>query len=86
MVPVLELAVVAAAVIAFVLAVHFRRSIRALVVNAIVGVLVLVLGQAIGVGVQITIWTILVCAIAGIPGAILVLLLAYLDIAFAMIV
>lgn len=78
-----ELAVLVIALIGFVLAVHFRRSIRALAVNAIVGLVVLWIGQLVGIGVQITLLAVLVCAIAGLPGAILVLILAYLDIAFA---
>ncbi len=58
-------------------------SIRALVVNAVVGLVVLLIANAIGLGVQISILTLLVCGILGIPGAILVILLAVTDIAFS---
>lgn len=58
-------------------------SVRALVVNAIVGLLILFLANVIGLGVQISIITLLICAIFGVPGAILVILLAALDVAFA---
>lgn len=58
-------------------------SLTALVVNAIVGLVILFLANAVGFGVQISVITLLVCAIFGVPGAILVILLAYLDIAFA---
>ena len=86
MVTLIELGVVALAIVALWIAIEFRQSIRALVVNAVLGVLVLILANTIGLSVQISIWAVLVCAIAGIPGAILVILLAYLDIAFAMAV
>jgi len=58
-------------------------SLRALVVNAIVGLLILFVANAIGLGVQLSIVALLVCAVFGVPGAILVILLAALDVAFA---
>ena len=58
-------------------------SLRALAVNAIVGLVILFIANAVGLGVQISLITLLLCAILGIPGAILVILLAVLDIAFA---
>lgn len=57
-------------------------SVRSLVVNAIVGLVILFVANAVGLGVQISLLTLLVCAIFGVPGAILVILLAVLDIAF----
>jgi inhibitor of the pro-sigma K processing machinery len=58
-------------------------SLQALVVNAIVGLVILFIANVVGLGVQISLVTLLVCAVFGIPGAILVILLALLDIAFA---
>lgn len=58
-------------------------SIRALAVNAIVGLVVLFIANAVGLGAQISLVTLLICAVFGIPGAILVILLAVLDVAFA---
>jgi len=58
-------------------------SIRALLVNALVGLVVLFVANAVGLGVQISLVTLLVCAVFGVPGAILVILLAALDVAFA---
>ena len=58
-------------------------SLRALVVNAIVGLVILFIANVVGLGVQISLISLLVCAIFGVPGAILVILLAVLDIAFA---
>lgn len=57
-------------------------SLRALIVNAIVGLVILFIANVAGLGVQISLVTLLVCAIFGVPGAILVMLLAVLDIAF----
>jgi inhibitor of the pro-sigma K processing machinery len=57
-------------------------SLRALAVNAVIGLVVLLIANAVGLGVQISLLTLLVCAIFGVPGAILVILLAVLDIAF----
>ncbi|QSG14398.1 pro-sigmaK processing inhibitor BofA family protein [Halapricum desulfuricans] len=57
-------------------------SLRTLAVNAIVGLIILFIANAVGLGVQISLVTLLVCAILGVPGAILVILLALLDIAF----
>lgn len=59
------------------------KAVKPFVVNAIVGVIVLLLANVLGLGVEITAIAVLIVAIAGVPGAILVILLAYLDIAFA---
>ena len=61
------------------------HAIKPFIVNAVVGLLVLVLASWFGFGVEITPFVLLVVAIGGIPGAILVLLLAYLGIAFTLI-
>lgn len=58
-------------------------SLRALAVNAIVGLVILFVANVVGLGVQISLVTLLICAILGVPGAVLVILLAVLDIAFA---
>ena len=59
------------------------KAVKPFVINAIVGVIVLLIANLLGLGVEITAIAVLIVAIAGIPGAILVILLAYLDIAFA---
>ena len=59
------------------------KTVKPLIVNAIVGVIILVVANVAGLGVAITPIAVLVCAVGGVPGAILVILLAYLDIAFA---
>lgn len=58
-------------------------TVRALVANAIVGLVVLVLANVIGLGVQISVVTLLICAILGVPGAVLVVLLAVTNVALA---
>ncbi len=59
------------------------KAVKPFIVNAIVGVIVLVIASFLGLGVEITPIAVLICAVGGIPGAILVILLAYLGIAFA---
>lgn len=59
------------------------KTIKPLIVNAIVGVIILLVANFVGLGVQITPIAVIVCAVGGVPGAVLVILLAYLDIAFA---
>lgn len=61
-------------------------TLRSLVVNAILGLVILIIANAVGLGVQISVITLLICAVLGIPGAILVILLALLDIAFGALV
>lgn len=51
--------------------------------NAVGGLVLLFAANAVGLGVQVSILTLLICAALGIPGAILVLLLALFDVAFA---
>ena len=57
-------------------------SLTALLLNAIVGLVLLFLANAVGLGVQISVLTVLICAVLGVPGAILVILLAMFEIAF----
>jgi hypothetical protein len=57
-------------------------SLRSLAVNAIVGLVILFVANLAGLGVQISLITLLICAILGVPGAILVILLALFDVAF----
>jgi len=58
------------------------KNIKPLLVNAVVGVILLVGANVAGLGVAITPIAVLVCAVGGVPGAIVVILLAYLEIAF----
>jgi SigmaK-factor processing regulatory protein BofA len=57
------------------------RTIRYLVVNSILGLIVLALARFLGLAVPIDIVTVLLCALAGIPGALLVIILTLLGFA-----
>ena len=81
MVTLVEIGLLALAVIAVIVGYRILKNVKALVVNAIVGVLVLALANFLGLGVQISLVAVLVCAVAGIPGAVLVILLSLLDVA-----
>lgn len=56
------------------------RTIKPFIVNAVIGLLALLVFGWLGFGVEITPLVVLIVAIGGIPGAILVVLLAYLGI------
>ncbi|NIB99646.1 pro-sigmaK processing inhibitor BofA family protein [Halobacterium sp. R2-5] len=59
------------------------RAVKPFVVNAVVGLVVILLAQWLGVQVAVSPLVLLVVALGGVPGAILVVLLATLGIAFA---
>ncbi|MCU4716997.1 pro-sigmaK processing inhibitor BofA family protein [Halapricum hydrolyticum] len=59
------------------------KAVKPFVWNAVVGLIVFVLADLLfGLSVAITPLTLLVVAIAGVPGALLVILLSYLEVAF----
>lgn len=58
-------------------------SLRAIVTNTVLGLICLVVANLLGLGVQISAATLLICAIFGIFGAILVIVLAAYGVAFA---
>jgi uncharacterized membrane protein YfhO len=58
----------------------WKRYSKYLIVNSILGVLVLALANFLGAPVPINLVTVLICALAGIPGAVLVILLFVLGI------
>lgn len=62
------------------------NAVKPFIVNTVVGLLALLLAAAFGFGVEITPIVLLIVAIGGVPGAILVVLLAYLGFAFAPVV
>jgi len=59
----------------FVPALHFLKDAKYLIVNTILGVIILILARFIGIYVPIDLITVLISALAGIPGAILVIIL-----------
>ena len=58
------------------------KAVKPLIVNAVIGLIVLALAGWLGYGVVITPIVVLLVAFGGVPAAILVLLLASLDVAF----
>lgn len=61
-------------------------SIIGLIVNAIVGLILLFAANLLGLGVQITAITLIICAILGAPGALIVILLAVFNVAFSAVI
>ena len=72
---------IVAIIVAFLLFKLFADLIH-LVIHAVIGLLILYIARALGLKVAISIWTILICAFGGIIGAIIVIILSYLKIAF----
>jgi hypothetical protein len=78
----LELGLLAVVVIALVGAQRAMKTIKPLIVNAVVGLIGLLVASVVGFGVSITPIVVLIVALGGLPGAILVLLLAHLNLMF----
>lgn len=78
----LEFVLVALVLAALFGAYRVIRAVKPFVVNAVVGLVVILLAQALGAEVAVTPLALLVVAIAGFPGAVLVILLAYVGVAF----
>lgn len=57
-------------------------SLTGILVNTIVGLVLLFAAKVLGLGVEISVLTVLICGILGGFGAVIVILLALLDIAF----
>jgi uncharacterized membrane protein YqgA involved in biofilm formation len=72
---------IVAIIVAFLLFKLFADLIH-LAIHAVIGLLILYIARALGLKVAISIWTILICAFGGIIGAIIVIILSYLKIAF----
>jgi len=72
---------IVAIIVAFLLFKLFADLIH-LAIHAVIGLLILYFARALGLKVAISIWTIIICAFGGIIGAIIVIILSYLKIAF----
>jgi hypothetical protein len=73
---------VVAIIVALLLFKFLLVSLLLLAIHAVIGLLILYLARALGLKVAISIWTILICAFGGSIGAIIVIILSYLKIAF----
>ncbi len=70
-------------IIAVIIAYLFLDMAKDLIINTVLGLIILALSNIVfHLGIKYTIWVILVCAIGGIPGAILVIVFHVLNIAF----
>lgn len=70
-------------IMAVIIAYLFLDMAKDLIINTVLGLIILALSNIVfHLGIEYTIWVILVCAIGGIPGAILVIVFHILNIAF----
>ncbi|EMA54919.1 MULTISPECIES: pro-sigmaK processing inhibitor BofA family protein [Halococcus] len=78
----IEIAALAVAVVFLLGAARIVQAVRPLLINAVVGLLVFLVAEWLGVGVEINWLTLAIVAIGGLPGAVLVVLLSVLGVAF----
>ncbi|AKB26372.1 hypothetical protein MSMTP_2903 [Methanosarcina sp. MTP4] len=78
-----EISTLIIAIIAAYVLYKILKTSTKLAINAVLGILILIIAKAVlGLEIAITWIVILICAIGGVFGAFLVILLNYLDIAF----
>ena len=77
-----EIIVLGIAVIIAVMLFKLFNSLIHLAIHAIIGLIILYIARFFGLKVAISIWTILICAFGGSIGAVIVIILSYLKIAF----
>lgn len=68
--------------VALLLAARLVSALRPLIVNAVVGLTVFLAAGALGVEVAITSFALVIVVLGGLPGAVLVVLLSLLNVAF----
>ncbi|MDZ7850012.1 MAG: pro-sigmaK processing inhibitor BofA family protein [Halodesulfurarchaeum sp.] len=76
----IELGLLLLVAVAVIVAYLLLRAIKPFIINAVLGLVVLLLAGFLGFEVAITPIVVLIVAVGGIPGALLVLLLAYFGI------
>jgi len=82
MVGVVEIVALLVGIILLYLLFKIVKSLISLLINSIVAILLLFIVNFFGLGIAINIWSILIVAIAGLPGLLLVVILHLLNIAF----
>lgn len=82
MVALLEIVILAIVIISLIVIYKLFKMIKPLVINAVVGLIVLILASFFGFGVNVSLVVVLIVAFGGIPAAILVILLAHFGIIF----
>ncbi|MCG7850981.1 MAG: pro-sigmaK processing inhibitor BofA family protein [Methanosarcinaceae archaeon] len=81
--PIIELTVFLVAIIAAILLYKILKTVKHMLINTVVGLVMLVVANIVfGLGIAYSWVVILTCAIAGSIGAILIILLHYLGLAF----
>ncbi|WP_336036002.1 pro-sigmaK processing inhibitor BofA family protein [Halobacterium yunchengense] len=79
----LEIALAVVVLVALFGAYRVIRAVKPFIVNAVVGLVVILIADALGAEVAVTPLVLLIVAVGGLPGAILVILLAVLGVAFS---
>ncbi|MDO9517979.1 MAG: pro-sigmaK processing inhibitor BofA family protein [Methanosarcinaceae archaeon] len=83
MIQIPELWILLLAIIAALLLYKLLKTVKKMIINIVVGLVILVVGNiALGLGMAYSWIVILICAFSGAFGAILIILLKYLGIAF----
>ncbi|MCX9014393.1 MAG: pro-sigmaK processing inhibitor BofA family protein [Candidatus Methanoperedens sp.] len=79
----LDIIILLAAVLAVIAVYYFLKTVKHLIVNTVLGLIILALSKFVfGMGIKITTTVILISAIGGVPGALLVILLHLMGVAF----
>ena len=79
----LEIIIVLLAIIGVIVAYYLLKTATHLIINAVLGLIILVAANVIfNVGISYSLPALLVCAFAGIPGAIIVIVLHLFGVAF----
>ena len=80
---VLEIIIVFLAIIGVIVAYYILKTATHLIINAVLGLIIFVAANAIfNIGITYSLPALLVCALGGIPGAIIVILLHIFGVAF----
>ncbi|CAG1002208.1 hypothetical protein METP3_03412 [Methanosarcinales archaeon] len=78
-----EIIIVLLAIIGVIIAYYLLKTATHLIINAVLGLIILVAANVIfGLGISYSLPALLVCAFAGIPGAIIVIVLHLFGVAF----
>lgn len=77
-----ELGAIAATLVLFLLFARLVRAVKPLLVNTVVGLATFLLASALGVEVAVNAFALALVALGGLPGALVVILLSFLGVAF----
>lgn len=83
------LAILVIAIAAFVAVYYFFKVVKYLIVNSVIGLILLFIAKFVigalhlGFSIDINLISLLICAIAGVPGVLIVILLGFLSIPLA---